>query len=57
MMTLQDFLVEHAKFPFPPLTEDGTFDTIDISYLDVGLLTQERKAQEAVPDETLILRL
>lgn len=57
MMTLQDFLVEHAKFPFPPLAEDRSFDTIDMSCLDVELLTQERKAQEAVPDETLIPKL
>lgn len=56
-MTLQDFLVEHAKFPFPLLAEGGSFDITDISHLDVGLLTQEWKTQEAVRDETLILRL
>lgn len=57
MTTLQEFLVEHAKFPFPPLVEDGSFGAIDISDFEVGLLTQEWRAQKAVQDETLVSKL
>jgi hypothetical protein len=49
MSTLHDFLVEHAKFPFPHPNEHGSVSTTDISELEVGRL--ERR----VPSETILL--
>jgi hypothetical protein len=57
MSKLHDFLVEHAKLPFPPLNEDLSSNTTDISVLDVGLLEIERKAKLAVRDDTLVQKL
>jgi hypothetical protein len=57
MTTWRDFLVEHAKFPFPHPVENGTVSTTDVSVLDVGLLEREWKAQYAVRDETLAQKL
>jgi hypothetical protein len=57
MSKLHDFLVEHAKFPFPPLNEDLSSSTTDISALDVGLLEIEWKAKVAVRDDTLVQKL
>jgi len=42
---------QHAKFPFPRLVEDGSFNTTDIFNLEVGLLTHEWKAKKAVRAE------
>jgi hypothetical protein len=57
MSKLHDFLVEHAKLPFPPLNEDLSSNTTDISVLDVGLLEIEWKAKLAVRDDTLVQKL
>ena len=57
MSKLHDFLLEHAKFPFPPLNEDLSSSTTDISALDVDLLEIEWKAKPAVRDDTLIQKL
>jgi hypothetical protein len=57
MSKLHDFLVEHAKFPFPLLDEDLSLSTTDISTLDVGSLEIEWKAKFAVRDDTLVQRL
>ncbi|KAF8272453.1 hypothetical protein EI94DRAFT_1769734 [Lactarius quietus] len=55
--TRRNFLVEHAKFPFPDMIETGTASSADISEVEVGLLTQEWKAEYAMPDETLVQKL
>jgi hypothetical protein len=57
MSKLHDFLVEHAKFPFPPLNEHLSSSTTDISALDVDLLEIEWKAKLAVRDDTLVQKL
>jgi hypothetical protein len=57
MSKLHDFLVEHAKLPFPPLNEYLSFNTTDISALDVGLLEIEWKAKLAVRDDNLVQKL
>jgi len=57
MSKLHDFPVEHAKFPFPPLNEDLSSSTTDISTLDVNLLEIEWKAKLAVRDDTLVRKL
>ena len=57
MSKLHDFLVEHAKFPFPPLNDDLSSGTTDISALDVNLLEIEWKAKLAVRDDTLVQKL
>jgi hypothetical protein len=57
MSTLHDLLVEHAKFPFPPLDERLSSNTTDISKFDVDLLEIEWKAKLAVRDDTLVQKL
>ena len=57
MSNLHDFLVEHAKFPFPSLDERKSSGTTDISILDVNLLETEWKAKVAVRDNTLVQKL
>ena len=56
MLKLHDFLVEHVKFPFPPLNENLFSGTTDISSLDVELLEIE-KPKLAVRDDTLVQKL
>ena len=56
-MKLHDFLVEHAKFPFPLPNEDRTAGTTDISLFEVGLLEGKWKAEHAVRDDTLVQKL
>jgi hypothetical protein len=56
-MKLHDFLVEHAKFPFPRPDECRTAGTTDISVFEVGLLEREWKAAHAVRDDTLVHKL
>lgn len=56
-MKLHDFLVEHAKFPFPHPDELQTADTTDISEFEAGLLEREWKATHTVRDETLVQKL
>ena len=49
MSNLHDFLVEHAKFPFPQLKEGPSSASItDISLIEVPLLEREWKANHAV---------
>jgi hypothetical protein len=57
MSKLHDFLVEHAKFPFPAPSGHLSAGTTDISPFDVGLLEPEWKAKLAVRDETLVQKL
>jgi hypothetical protein len=57
MSKLHDFLVEHAKFPFPRPDELRTAGTTDISDFKVGLLAKQWKANRAVRDNTLIQKL
>ena len=56
-MKLHDFLVEHAKFPFPLTEESPTVGTTDISAFEVGLLEKEWRAEGAVRDDTLVQKL
>jgi hypothetical protein len=56
-MSLHDFLVEHAKFPFPCPDVSRTVGTTDISVFEVSLLDREWKAGEAVRDDTLVQKL
>jgi hypothetical protein len=57
MSELHDFLVEHAKFPFPHPIEDRSANTTDVSHFEVGLLEREWKAKHAVRDDTLVQKL
>jgi hypothetical protein len=57
MSKLHDFLVEHAKFPCPPLDEHLSSSNTDISTLDVDSLETEWKAKLAVRDDTLVQKL
>jgi hypothetical protein len=52
-----DFLVEHAKFPFPPCSLGSVASSTDISELDVGLLDNEWKAHHGVRDNDLAEKL
>ncbi|KIM44998.1 hypothetical protein M413DRAFT_17851 [Hebeloma cylindrosporum] len=56
-MKLHDFLVEHAKFPFPHPNEDRTAGTNDIFQFEVAVLEREWKARHAVRDNTLVQKL
>ena len=56
-MLFHDFLVEHAKFPFPHTDKLQTVDTTDISDFEVGLLDRAWKAKHAVRDEALVQKL
>ncbi|KIL63596.1 hypothetical protein M378DRAFT_12032 [Amanita muscaria Koide BX008] len=56
-MKLHDFLVEHAKFPFPHPDELQTADTTGISEFEAGLLEREWKATHAVRDDSLVQKL
>ena len=57
MVNFHDFLVEHAKFPFPPPDELRPYDTTDVSEFEVGLLKREWKAKSAVRDDALVRKL
>jgi len=57
MSELHDFLVEHAKFPFPRPNELRTAGTTDISDFEVGLLAKQWTANHAVRDNTLVQKL
>jgi hypothetical protein len=57
MAKIHDFLVEHAKFPFPLPDESRTVDTTDVSDLEVGLLEREWKAKYAFRDDALVRKL
>lgn len=57
MSNLHDFLVEHAKFPFPESDHAQNVDTTDISLVEVALLQREWKPNHAVRDNTLVEKL
>ncbi|KAN0102364.1 hypothetical protein V8E52_012018 [Russula decolorans] len=57
MVKFHDFLVEHAKFPFPLPDELQTCDSTDVSNFEVGLLEREWKAKYAVRDDALVRKL
>lgn len=57
MMKWQDFLFEHAKFPFPNTVESISDSSDDISKLEIGLLEEEWKAKYAMRDVTLVEKL
>jgi len=57
MSKWHDFLLEHAKFPFPHPSEDKSIGTTDISQIEVGLLERVWKANHAVRDDTLVQKL
>jgi hypothetical protein len=66
MSKWHEFLLEHAKFPFPQqhpnipfhqLDEDTSVGTADISQIEVGLLRPEWKANHAVRDDALVQKL
>ena len=59
IMHLQDFLVEHAMFPFPQPDHDEyrTAGTTNVSQFEVAMLEREWKAGHAVRDDTLVQKL
>ena len=57
MSNLHNFLVEHAKFPFPQPNEGPSAGTTDISLIEVPLLEREWRANHAVRDNTLVEKL
>ena len=54
---MHDFLVEHAKFPFPQPKEGSSSGTTGVSLIEVALLEREWKANHAVRDNTLFNNL
>lgn len=56
-MQIHDFLVEHARFPFPNADELRTVGCTDISTIEAGLLEHEWKALRAVRDNNLDQKL
>ncbi|KAH8976702.1 hypothetical protein EDB92DRAFT_1810674 [Lactarius akahatsu] len=57
MTKWREFLVEHAKFPFPHPVENKAACSTDISLEDVGRVDPKWRAKYAVPDETLVQNL
>ena len=57
MSKLHDFLVQHAKFPPPPVDTSVSSGITDISQFEVGLLETEWKAKVAVRDNLLVHKL
>jgi hypothetical protein len=57
MSKLHDFIVEHAKFPFPHPDGLQSVDITDISEFEVGLLERDWKPKHAVQDDTLVQKL
>lgn len=55
--TWHNFLVEHAKFPFPDIQEARTVSSADISEVDVGLIAEDWKAIHVMPDTHLVPNL
>ena len=52
-----DFLVEHAKFPFPDCPIGTSASSTRLSEVDVGLLDNQWKAHHAVRDNDLANKL
>src|ERR1700679_4027269 len=57
MVNFHDFLVEHAKFPFPLPDELRTYNTTDVSDFEVGLPGRGWRAKYAVRDDALVRKL
>jgi hypothetical protein len=57
MTTWREFLLEHAKFPFPKTTGRSSGSSADINPLQIGSIPQNWKAKYAVPDVTLVQKL
>jgi hypothetical protein len=55
--TFHDFLVEHAKFPFPDCPTGASASSTGLSEVDVGLLDYQWKARHAVRDNDLADKL
>ena len=55
--TFHDFLVEHAKFPFPECLIGASTSSTSLSEIDVGLLDDQWKARHAVRDNDLADKL
>ena len=55
--TFHDFLVEHAKFPFPDCSIGASASSTRLSEVDVGHLDDEWKARHAVCDNDLANKL
>jgi hypothetical protein len=56
-LLFHDFLVEHAKFPFPDCLIGASASSTRLSEVDVGYLNAEWKALHAVRDNNLANRL
>jgi hypothetical protein len=56
-MKLHDFLVEHAKFPFPVLDESQSIYATHVSDFEGGILERQWKAKYAVRDNALVQKL
>lgn len=54
MTKWQDFLLEHAKFPFPNTSESTCASSADLSRLDIGRLNEKWRAKYAMQDATLL---
>jgi len=54
---LHDFLVEHARFPFPPTNESRSLTSSEVSVFETELLEREWKAGYAVRDNRLAEKL
>ncbi|KAF8326953.1 hypothetical protein F5887DRAFT_1074775 [Amanita rubescens] len=52
MSKWNDFLVEHAKFPFPHPDKGRSIQTTDISQIEAGSIRREWKANRAVTGDT-----
>jgi hypothetical protein len=53
----KDFLVEHAKFPFPKADENRATGSTLISPLEAGQLDLQWKAKHAIRDDALFEKL
>ena len=57
MANFHDFLVEHAKFPFPLPDELQSASATDISIFEAGLIPNEWRAEYAIRDNDLVQKL
>jgi hypothetical protein len=57
MANFHDFLVEHAKFPFPLPDELESPSPTNISSFEIGILEREWKATHALRDDYLLQNL
>jgi len=56
-LSFHDFLVEHAKFPFPDTSVGGSASSTDINEVDVGRILDQWRAVHAVRDDNLAEKL